>query len=91
MKYPAPKEILCRLCKLNKLKLILLPETFRNTGHQRTFPEKTGCKAMLYEYFSKLQLFTSLLEKGIHCAWKYLFRNKTQNFTKPLRFSLADF
>lgn len=72
MKYPAQKEILCSLVKLNKPKIILISETFRNRRHQKTFPEKTGCKAMLYEYFSKLQMFTSPLEKGIHCAWKYL-------------------
>lgn len=69
MKYPAQKEILCSLCKLSKLKLILISETFKNRGQQRTFPEKTWCKAMnIYEYFSKLQVFTSLLEKDIHCA-----------------------
>lgn len=41
MNYPAQKEILCSLCKLSKLKLILISETFRNRGHQRTCPEKS--------------------------------------------------
>lgn len=82
MNYPAQKEILCSLCKLSKLKLILISETF-----QRTFPEKTGWKAMLYEYFSKLQIFTSLQEKDTHCAQKYLFRNTTQNLLKALGLS----
>lgn len=48
MKFPAQKEILYSLCEPKKLRLILISETLRDLGHQRTLPEKSGCKLMLY-------------------------------------------
>jgi len=47
MKFPAQKEILYSRCKPKKLKLLLISDTLRDTGYQRTFLEKTGCKVML--------------------------------------------